>query len=62
MADQILDKIIRTEYRQKLANWASYAKSNELLGLDIINQIYSSKGNKKVNLMLPKEKISFDTQ
>ena len=33
MAEKILDKIIRPEYRAKLNDWLKYIKDNEMLGL-----------------------------
>jgi hypothetical protein len=55
----ILDKIIKPEYRKHLADWEKYAKPNDISGLHIIDQIYMSKGNKKVNFGLPKEKTMY---
>lgn len=59
MSEKILDKIIRTEYRSKLDDWLQYIKESEELGLEIIDQIYRSKGNKHVHVTLPKEKTFY---
>jgi hypothetical protein len=61
MSEKILDKIVRSEFRSKLDDWFSYIKDNEKIGLDIIEQIYNSKGNKHVNVMLPAEKKLYET-
>ncbi len=61
MTEKILDKIIKPEYRSKLEDWVNYIKESEVLGLQIIEQIYSSKGNRHVSILLPKEKILYET-
>lgn len=33
MAEKILDKIIRPEFRSKLNDWTNYAKESEVVGL-----------------------------
>lgn len=35
--EQILDKIIKPEYRSKFSNWQNYAKQIDLFGLECIN-------------------------
>jgi len=59
MTEKILDKIIKPEYRSKLNDWVNYIKDSEVLGLEIIDQIYSTKGNRHVTILLPKEKILY---
>ena len=46
----ILDKIIKPEHRAKLNNWEDYAKTNDIFGLNCINEIYNTKGTKKLKL------------
>lgn len=58
---EILDKIIKPEYRSRYDNWSRYANSQDLLGLDLIQQIYANKGNKKLRVKLPIEKEMYDT-
>lgn len=58
---EILDKIIKPEYRNRYDNWSRYANSQDLLGLDLIQQIYANKGNKKLHVKLPIEKQMYDT-
>lgn len=53
MFKEILDKIIKPEYRSSLVDWIQYAKSNDKMGLEIIEMIYKSKGNKQVTYKLP---------
>lgn len=53
MYTQILDKIIKPEYRQSLADWQSYATESDKIGLELIDQIYKSKGNRPVKYKLP---------
>jgi len=59
MTEKILDKIIKPEYRSRLNDWTNYIKESEVIGLEIIDQIYSSKGNRHVNIVLPKQKILY---
>lgn len=33
MTTEILDKIIKPEYRKRYDNWAQYAKQQDMLGL-----------------------------
>lgn len=61
MTEKILDKIIRSEYRSQLQDWPNYIKPTEQLGLEIIEQIYRSKGNKPVHVLLPEQKIMYET-
>jgi hypothetical protein len=61
MAEKILDKIMRPEHRLKLGDWPQTINEREELGLEIIEQIYRSKGNKHVNVLLPQEKIMYET-
>ena len=61
MTEKILDKIVRPEYRDKVRDWTDYIKESEAIGLDIIEQIYNSKGNKHVNVVLPKQKTMYET-
>ena len=58
---QILDKIIKPEFRERYNDWEHYAKRNEILGLECIGKIYSVKGNKKIRVSLPSEKQMYDT-
>jgi hypothetical protein len=53
MTSNILDKILKPEYRLKLADYEHYIGEKESIGLDIIAQIYASKGNKHVSIALP---------
>lgn len=49
----ILDKIIKPEFRSKFNNWESYAKPIDLFGLDCLNEIYNSKGTRKLKTQGP---------
>lgn len=51
--ETILDKIIKPEYRAKLSNWESYAKPIDLFGLECINEIYNTKGAKRLRTNEP---------
>jgi hypothetical protein len=69
MYKEILDKIVRTEYRPSLDDWALYAKDNDRIGLEIIYLVYKSKGteisykgNKNISYKLPEEKAMYETQ
>ena len=59
MNEKILDKIVKIQYRAKLKDWGNYIKPTETLGLDIIEQIYKSKGNRPVHVTLPQEKTFY---
>lgn len=52
MYTQILDKIIKPEYRQSLSDWQSYANQSDKIGLEIIDQIYKFKGNRPIKYKL----------
>jgi hypothetical protein len=62
MYKEILDKIIKPEYRNSLNDWISYAKENDRKGLEIIEMIYKSKGIKPVVFKLAEEKVMYETQ
>ena len=49
----ILDKIIKPEFRAKFNNWDVYAKPIDFFGLDCINEIYNTKGTKRLKLSQP---------
>lgn len=59
---QILDKIIKPEYKNRFADWQKYARRDDLLGLECIGQIYSTKGTRCLHIRLPHEKQLYDTQ
>jgi Na+-transporting NADH:ubiquinone oxidoreductase subunit NqrF len=61
MTENILDKIIRPEHRNKLNDWVQYTQEREILGLETIDQIVRSKGNKHVHVRLPQEKVMYET-
>lgn len=49
----ILDKIIKPEFRSKFNDWEHYAKMIDKFGLECINEIYNSKGTKKLKINQP---------
>ena len=59
---QILDKIIKPEYRERFKNWESYATEKDTFGLECIEDIYSSHGKNRLGKLLPIQKQMYDTQ
>ena len=60
-SEDILECLVRAEYRGKLKDWERYASEKELIGLEIAGQVYKSKGKKGVNVRLPQEKAMYET-
>lgn len=50
---ETLSLIIHPTYIGSLKDWPNYATSDELIGLELIGQIYAGKGNKKIVYRLP---------
>ena len=61
MSQDILEKIVRPEYKAQLRDWWKYANEKERIGLEVVGEIYATKGKKAVHVQLPQEKAMYET-